>query len=81
MHIPAVNHMKQLVYPNAISYFVSCKNTNLNSQKYVLNNPASLGCTTILLYWYLTSYRLVAAKICFSCCVIMDNDFTNVTFI
>ena len=47
----------------------------------LLNNPASLGCTTILLYRHLTSYRLAEAKIHFSSCVVLNGDFTNVTFI
>ena len=79
MYISVVNHMQQHVQPSPISYFVSCKTTNFNPQKYIPNNPASLDCTTILLYRYLTSYRVVAAKICFSSCVVTDNDFTNVT--
>ena len=81
MHILVVNHMQQHVSLNAIGYLVSSKNTNFNSQKYVLNYPVSLGSTTILLYWYLTSYRLVAAKIYFSSCIVTDNDFTNYVYL
>ena len=55
---------------HALAVFLSCflKRENYSARM------------TMVLYPYLTSYMLVAAKIHFSSCVVTDNDCANVTF-